>query len=209
METVLDASFGEYGKVLAGFDFTQLVKTLVDITAAPKDRVLYEASVPELEELPVFEEMKNSVYGGQDIQIGYCNGYNTTLNCMEYHRGCECCVAADDIVLMVAKMQDMDGLNLDTRKIKRYVVPAGTGVMTYETTLHYSPARLEEIFRTVIVLPRFTNTERPCLDGRHAEDALLYARNKWLLAHPDSPEAQKGGFVGLTGPNIDLRNDKG
>jgi hypothetical protein len=32
----------------------------------------------------------------------------------------------------------------------------------------------------------------------------MTARNKWLLAHPDSPEAQSGAVVGLAGPNIDL-----
>ena len=37
-----------------------------------------------------------------------------------------------------------------------------------------------------------------------AEGALLWARNKWLLAHPDSSEAAAGAFVGLTGENLRL-----
>ena len=36
------------------------------------------------------------------------------------------------------------------------------------------------------------------------EDALLTARNKWLLAHPESNEAKNGAKIGLTGENIDI-----
>ena len=32
----------------------------------------------------------------------------------------------------------------------------------------------------------------------------MTARNKWLLAHPDSDEAKNGAHIGLTGENIDL-----
>ena len=32
----------------------------------------------------------------------------------------------------------------------------------------------------------------------------MTARNKWLLAHPESQEAQSGAYIGLTGKNIDL-----
>ena len=33
---------------------------------------------------------------------------------------------------------------------------------------------------------------------------MLFAANKWLLAHPDAPEAKNGAYVGLTGENIDI-----
>ena len=36
------------------------------------------------------------------------------------------------------------------------------------------------------------------------DDALLWACNKWLLAHPDSAEAKAGAYVGLTGENIKI-----
>lgn len=34
----------------------------------------------------------------------------------------------------------------------------------------------------------------------------MTARNKWLLAHPESQEAKNGAYIGLTGKNIDLRD---
>ena len=49
-----------------------------------------------------------------------------------------------------------------------------------------------------------TNTEKPAIEPKNLEDKLLWARNKWLIAHPDSSEAKQGAFVGLTGINIDL-----
>ena len=32
----------------------------------------------------------------------------------------------------------------------------------------------------------------------------MTARNKWLLAHPDSSEAASGAHIGLSGVNIDI-----
>ena len=32
----------------------------------------------------------------------------------------------------------------------------------------------------------------------------MTARNKWLLAHPDSEEAKNGARIGLVGKNIDI-----
>ncbi len=39
-----------------------------------------------------------------------------------------------------------------------------------------------------IALPRGTNEARPVLTPLNAEDDRLWAKNKWLLAHPDSGE---------------------
>ena len=32
----------------------------------------------------------------------------------------------------------------------------------------------------------------------------MTARNKWLLAHPESAEANTGAHIGLKGENIDI-----
>ena len=37
------------------------------------------------------------------------------------------------------------------------------------------------------------------------EEKLLWMRNKWMLCHPDSPQREKGAFVGISGENLDLR----
>jgi hypothetical protein len=35
----------------------------------------------------------------------------------------------------------------------------------------------------------------------------MTARNKWLLAHPESSEAAGGAVIGLKGVNIDIASD--
>ena len=35
----------------------------------------------------------------------------------------------------------------------------------------------------------------------------MTARNKWLLAHPESKQAKNGAHIGLSGDNIDIKED--
>ena len=35
----------------------------------------------------------------------------------------------------------------------------------------------------------------------------MTARNKWLLAHPESKEAKNGAHIGLSGVNINIKED--
>ena len=44
------------------------------------------------------------------------------------------------------------------------------------------------------------------MENKTPEDEMMTARNKWLLAHPESNEAKNGAKVGLTGENIDIAN---
>ena len=64
-----------------------------------------------------------------------------------------------------------------------------------------------EGFRVAVELPRGTNTEKPAMAPANEEDRWLWARNKWLLAHPDSQEAKQGAYIGLTGKNLDITAD--
>ena len=52
-----------------------------------------------------------------------------------------------------------------------------------------------------------SNTTPPGATPLNEEDKWLTARNKWLLAHPESAEAAQGAYVGLAGKNIDISND--
>ena len=71
----------------------------------------------------------------------------------------------------------------------------------------YAKSAEEKGFRVIIVLPRGTNTDKPAITPANPEDRMLFARNKWLLAHPDASESKKGAYVGLTGVNIDIAAD--
>ena len=72
IQNVADDAFRRYGKVLEGYDFTELLKEMKH-TPVPED-VIYVPSVEEMEALPVAKELQDKGYGGLPIEIGYCNG---------------------------------------------------------------------------------------------------------------------------------------
>lgn len=203
--SVYSEEFGRYGKVLENYDFTEFLKRLAR-TPCPAEGVVYVPSDAELEGLPVAEELKNRFYGGMPIQIGYCNGHNGTLNCLEYHRDSEVDVFGTDVVLLVALESEIKRGTIHTDCVKAFHVPAGAAVELFATTLHYAPCTADagSRFYAAIVLPLGTNTEKPVIEKKAAEDRLLWAKNKWLIAHPDSPEARDGAHVGIEGENICL-----
>jgi hypothetical protein len=209
IQNVNDAAFEAYGRVVTGYDTDELLKVLTETTPAPVDSVVYVPSDAGLEATPAMADFAINCYGGMPIQIGYCNGTNTKLNCLEYHRDSEIDIAATDCILLLAKQQDCMGKMLDTSKVEAFFCPAGTGVELYATTLHYAPcnAKLGDQFRVVIVLPKGTNYDKPQITVKNADDARLFASNKWLIAHPEASEAKQGAVIGLTGVNIDIAED--
>ena len=165
---------------------------------------MYVPSVDELEALDVAKELQNRAFGGLPIQIGYCNGHNKKLNAVEYHRNSEVNVAAADLVLLIGEQKDIeDDFTYDTAKIEAFLVPAGTAVEVYATTLHYAPCNVNESgFQCVVVLPKGTNTELNFQPGNTGEDVLITAKNKWLIAHEEA--GIEGVFCGLKGENITI-----
>ena len=206
IQSVFDKEFATYGKVVEGYDFSSLLSTLEANSEKPSDSVIYVPSVDILESEPVFAELSSNCYGGMPIQVGYCNGTNTKLNCFEYHRDSEVDIAADDVVLLVARQQDIINGQIDSSNTEAFLCPKGTAVELYATTLHYAPcsAKKGEGFRVIIVLPKGTNEAKPDITIKNDEDKLLWALNKWLVAHKDTSEAKDGAHVGITGDNVDL-----
>ena len=202
IQKVTDPAFRKYGQVLEGYDFTGLIKEMKH-TPVPED-VIYVPSVEELEALDIMKDLQNKGYGGLQIQIGYCNGHNKKLNAVEYHRNSEINVAVTDLVLLIGHQQDIElDHTYDTSKIEAFLVPAGTGIEVYATTLHYAPCHVNEGgFQCVVVLPKGTNTDLTFQTEKTGEDSLMTAKNKWLIAHEDAKIA--GAFNGLKGENITI-----
>lgn len=202
IQKVTDPAFRKYGQVLEGYDFTGLIKEMKH-TPVPED-VIYVPSVEELEALDIMNDLQNKGYGGLPVQIGYCNGHNKKLNAVEYHRNSEINVAVTDLVLLIGHQQDIEpDHTYDTSKIEAFLVPAGTGIEVYATTLHYAPCHVNEGgFQCVVVLPKGTNTDLTFQTEKMGEDSLMTAKNKWLIAHEDAKIA--GAFNGLKGENITI-----
>lgn len=201
MQSVTDEAYAAYGRVFEGFDVKALVQALKE-TDAPADGVVYFPSIETLETLPVVKDIKNSLFGGLDIQVGYCNGTNQKLNAVEYHRNSEIGVAASDLILLLGKQQDLEGdFTYDSSKVEAFFVPEGTVYEMYATTLHYAPCGVDgRPFRNAVILPEGTNTEIETPISVQPEDRLLTAKNKWLIAHEEA--GIEGAYCGIRGDNI-------
>lgn len=203
IKSVHDQAFKPYGKVIEGYDCSELLKAM-EKTPLPED-VVYVPSVEELEALPVAKEFCDNLYGQMPIQIGYCNGHNKLLNAAEYHRDSEINLAVTDLVLILGRQQDIaEDYTYDTAQMEAFLVPKGTMVEVYATTLHYAPCHVEDGgFRCLVVLPKGTNTDLDPVTIKTAEDKLLFARNKWLIGHKEGglpPHA----YLGMTGENLSI-----
>ncbi|MGM9606269.1 MAG: DUF4867 family protein, partial [Oscillospiraceae bacterium] len=195
-----------YGQVVTGLeDAVREILTALETTPLPAG-VGYVPTDPVLQELPAAVEISEHCYGGMPVQLGWCNGHNTKLNCLEYHRDSEFNLGTGDFILLLAKQEEIENGVLDTARVKAFKVPAGVLVEVYATSLHYAPCHCDpdKGFRVLVALPWLTNTERPVMENKTAEDEIMTARNKWLLAHPQSEEARGGAKIGLSGVNIDI-----
>ncbi len=205
---ITDAEFRRYGRIVTGYPLDGLLGALKKTPLpegtdyVPRDETLHAA--------PGAEAVGTGLFGGMPFQLGWCNGHNTKLNCLEYHRDSEFNLGCEDFILLLAKQDEIgeDGM-LDTACVKAFRVPAGTLVEVYATTLHYAPCHTDAAkgFHVMVALPDRTNTDWRPEGGANTFDETLWARNKWLLAHPDSSEAAQGARVRLKGVNTDIASD--
>jgi len=202
---VTDPDFKPYGRIAEGYNVRKLLAALAYATPLPA-ATNYVPEEPVLQSLPAASTLGKALFGGLPVQFGWCNGRNTRLNCLEYHRSSEFLAGTEDFILLLAKMEDIENGTLDTSRVKAFRIPAGVLVELYATTLHYAPCHTDPMkgFRVLVVLPKGTNTEKPEVTAAASEDRMLWACNKWLLAHPESAEAKAGAWVGLAGPNTDI-----
>lgn len=206
---VTDPSFREYGQIVEGYDKEELltflrseIEIVQNMAYVPKDERLMRLSIAR--------EISERFYGGMPVALGWVCGHNTKLNCLEYHRDSELNLGSEDFILLLGRRIQMeDDGTFDTARVRAFLVPAGVMVEIYATTLHYAPCQADDHgFRVFAVLPDGSNTEKPEITPVNEEDRLLFARNKWLLAHPDSQEAAAGAFVGLKGTNLDIGKNR-
>lgn len=206
IQNIESENFKRYGKVLSGYDFSELF-SLLSKTEIPSDGIFYTGSSPKLEACREKEILEKRGFGAFPIQIGYVNSKNRVMNCLEYHKSCEFNIAMDDVILILGDARDVTDNGYDSEKAEAFLVPGGTGVELYSTTLHYAPIAVhDEGCRVICVLPRGTNGEYVEFERKTVEDKACFGVNKWLFAHPDSPEAKNGAFVFINGKNINFKD---
>ena len=205
MYDVHDAAFRSYGRVLTlpVEDFVAAIQRRPAVRSAA--HTVYEPSVSAFESLPLFQKLQAECFGELPCEFGHCSGYNQKLNALEYHRSSEIDIAATDLVLLLGRQQDIDPqtFQYDTKCVEAFFVPQGTAVELYATTLHFAPCGIEGAeFRCCVVLSRGTNEPLQGQPAPQGESRLLFANNKWLIAHKESGLEQDDAFIGLVGENI-------
>ena len=209
--SVNDPEFKPYGRVVTGLESAKAEILAALATTPLPEATDYVAEEPVLQKLPAMVEVSEHLFGGMPVQLGWCNGHNTRLNCLEYHRASEFNLGARDFILLVAHRWEIEDGKLDTACVKAFRVPAGKVVEVFNTTLHYTPCMVDDGgFQVMVALPAGTNGPRPeaAADMPAAGDSYCYWKaDKWVLCHADSPKAAEGGYVGLVGKNLDITCD--
>ncbi|WP_339061324.1 DUF4867 family protein [Tepidibacillus marianensis] len=209
IKMITDPAFVSYGRCVNEYDFSDLIHYMEAKTDIPQEGNVYIASVEGLEQFDIKEKLEVEFYGEMPIQIGYVNGRNSTLNGLEYHKGSEINVAITDMVLMLGEVQDISNNKYHSDQVEIFFVPKGTAIEMYGTTLHFSPAKTtQEGFKCIVILPKDTNLPLSKSVKGEGENELLFAKNKWLLAHPErKPLMEKGAYPGIIGENIEILID--
>ena len=202
---VFDERFSRYGRVLELGGTSALHQAMLKISI-PESGNCYVADDMSLKALDIVSKIKLSVYGDVPIEAGYCNGHSFALNAEEYHRCSEVNFTTTGLVLLLALPEDIKGGKLDSKRVVGVYLPPDVPVEIYPRVLHFAPCRLsDDGFNCLVILTDGTNTALDSVDSSlPGEDGMLWMRNKWLLCHPDSPQAVKGAYVGITGKNIEL-----
>ena len=205
--SVFDTAFAPYGRVIEGCDFSRADEYMLEKTDIPENGNVYVPSVPELEESELKSDIENTLYGSMPVQIGFCNGRNTTYNGFEYHKCSEINYAVTPFMLVLGHVWDIRDNTYDIRSAQVFFVPAGTAIEMYQTTLHLSPCRVcDEGFKDIVILSRGTNTPLEYKEtNADPESVLLLRRNKWVIAHPErEPLIKQGAHPGVIGENKEL-----
>ena len=205
--SVFDPAFAPYGRVIEGCDFSRADEYMLEKTDIPENGNVYVPSVPELEESELKSDIENTLYGSMPVQIGFCNGRNTTYNGFEYHKCSEINYAVTPFMLVLGHVWDIRDNTYDIRSAQVFFVPAGTAIEMYQTTLHLSPCRVcDEGFKDIVILSRGTNTPLEYKKtNADPESVLLLQRNKWVIAHPErEPLIKQGAHPGVIGENKEL-----
>lgn len=196
IHSVHEAVFASYGRVIE--EDTTEICAAAEKLPFPQEGSRYVAAEESLEKTEFAKRLREEYCGQLDEQVGICYGHSNRLNALEWHTCNEFNVAVRPLVLLLAKRGDMVSGRLDANKVKAFYLAQGEMIEVYSDTLHFCPCEITtEGFSCIVGLQRDTNLP---LQDRKQE--LLWARNKWLVAHEDNaPLVARGAVPGIYGEN--------
>lgn len=209
IESVFDGGFSRYGRVWDDVPenlIAQFVNAL-EAQDAVSSGTAYVADDPVLHALDAAAELEGALYGGRPAQFGCVCGTNVLLNSLEYHRSSEFNLPSRDVILLLAKREQLrEDFTLPTSEVRAFRVPAGTFIEIYGDTMHYTPCCADPgtDFRMLVVLPKGTNGPRPEGVPAFGDGKILWGADKWVITHESTKKAAEGCHVGLIGENLDV-----
>lgn len=203
---VTNLAFKKYGRIVTGYDFTELIKYMEDNTEIPKVGTIYSSSEAAMEASEVSAYIEKDIFGEMTIQVGYCNGRNSSMNALEYHKSSELNIAVTDMLLFLGRVQDIQEWQYDVKNLDPFFVPEGVAVELYATTLHFAPCKIEPSgFKCIVISPKETNHKLQHEYDKQGENRLLFMKNKWLLVHPSRGDLlERGACSGINGANLEV-----
>lgn len=207
---VTNLAFKKYGRIVTGYDFTELIKYMEDNTEIPEVGTIYSSSEAAMEVDEVSAHIEKDIFGEMPIQVGYCNGKNSSLNALEYHKSSELNIAVTDMLLFLGRVQDIQEWQYDVKNLDAFFVPEGVAVELYATTLHFAPCKIEPSgFKCIVISPKETNHKLQHAYDKQGENRLLFMKNKWLLVHPSREDLlERGAYSGINGANLEVFIDQ-
>ena len=165
MDTVFDAAFLPYGRVVTDIQLKELLEVLAAFPL-PKSGMIYSPREDDLHAVLDFAPFGARLYADMPYQLGYCAGSNSAADTLARHGGSAFICSLGDFEIRAAHRWE------SAADMRRFRVPANTLVEIYGDTLRSAP--LGRDFRILVILPFATNTE-----WRQGEETLR--RNTWLV----------------------------
>jgi len=200
-----DSQFGRYGRLIHDADVSDMIEQCRKEAEVPEEGVVYIPSVHSLE-IHSYCDRLRKLFGGLEIQCGICIGRNSMLNGLEYHKSSEINIAVTDMVLLLADIKDLDlNSGIDSGMVKAFYIESGSVVELFATSLHYCPCSVQQDFCSIVVLPSGTNTSLTADNSERSkigDSDILFARNKWLVAHKENTALiERGAKSGIYNTN--------
>lgn len=198
IHSIHEDAFKRYGRVIR--EDTSAFCAAAETLPFPEEGSKYVAATPELDEIPAADALRKTHCGGLDEQVGLCWGHSHQLNALEWHTCNEFNIAVRELVLLLAKLEDLDADGrLDANKVKAFYLAQGDMVEVYSDTLHFCPCEVTKNgFSCIVGLQRGTNLP---LEPEQ-KVGTLWAANKWLLGHEANASLiARGAFPGIYGEN--------
>jgi|GEM_PF-4007939 hypothetical protein len=165
-----------------------------------------------------YQFILDKFFGEFNIQIGLCYGKNKFVNSLEFHRSNEIIISLTPQVLVLGDIRKIEILKqnnetnsffkYDYKNLTSFFIPPFKIVELYSTTLHFAPISLkDENFYSIIILPEKTNlplkeknlneNKENITTTKNNLNDLLFANNKLLFTHKDSPQYKLNATVGF------------